>query len=146
MEKCILKFCRIVDSLWLKKEDAPSQEYIELCKEISKEIGALIGFEGRYRWIVFLPSKTCEGVPVLNRYYGVFENGKIKVRGVEARRRDTPNFIREAQLEMIKALSKAKNAEEFKKTFPHALDVLKKYAKELAQKTVQAEDLSLIHI
>jgi DNA polymerase elongation subunit (family B) len=41
-----------------------------------------LSFEGRYRWIVFLPSKVHPGVGVLNRYYGAMENGKIKVRGL----------------------------------------------------------------
>jgi DNA polymerase elongation subunit (family B) len=50
---------------------------------------------------------------MLNRYYGVFENGRIKVRGIEARRRDTPNFIRATQLEMIKVLSKAVDSQSF---------------------------------
>jgi len=131
----------IVDSLWLKKEGATAQEYIELCKDISKEIGVYISFEGRYRWIVFLPSRMHEGVPVLNRYYGVFENGKIKVRGIEARRRDTPNFIRDAQLDMVKVLGKAVNSNSFMVRLPEALSVLKSYGKRLVEGEVAVQDL-----
>jgi len=131
----------IVDSLWLKKEGATAQEFVGLCKDITKEIGVPISFEGRYRWIVFLPSKMHEGVPVLNRYYGVFENGKIKVRGIEARRRDTPKFIREAQLEMIKVLSKAVDSESFMARLPEALTILKEYAKKLVRCDVAVQDL-----
>ncbi len=131
----------IVDSLWLRKEGATPQEYIELCREISREIGVPISFEGRYRWIVFLPSKTHVGVPVLNRYYGVFENGKVKVRGIEARRRDTPEFIRNAQMGMIKVLSKASNSESFMKRVPEALKVLEGYAKKLVEGEVSIKDL-----
>ena len=51
-----------------------------LCDEIEKELNLPIGFEGRYKWIVFLNSRVNQKVPVLNRYYGVFEDGKLKVR------------------------------------------------------------------
>jgi len=131
----------IVDSLWLKKEGATAQEFVELCKEITKEIGVPISFEGRYRWIVFLPSRMHEGVPVLNRYYGVFENGKIKVRGIEARRRDTPNFIRDAQIDMISVLGKAADSKGFMARLPEAVGVLKGYAKRLVEGEVTVEDL-----
>ncbi len=81
----------IVDSLWLKKQNATIKDYKQFCKQISDDIGVGLNFEGRYKWIVFLPSKMHPNVGVLNRYYGVMENGKLKVRGVEVRKRDTPN-------------------------------------------------------
>lgn len=80
----------IVDSIWIKKEDASPEEYVELCEAVYAETGVQLNMEGRYRWIAILPSTMNEEVPVLNRYYGVFESGKIKVRGIEATRRDTP--------------------------------------------------------
>jgi DNA polymerase elongation subunit (family B) len=131
----------IVDSLWLKKEGAYSREYIQLCKEIEREIGVPVGFEGRYRWIVFLPSKTHARVPVLNRYYGVFENGKIKVRGIEARRRDTPKFIRDAQIDMIRVLAEGHGSKEFLSKIPRALKILKVYSEKLLSREVSPEDL-----
>ncbi len=48
----------IVDSLWLKKDTATVEEYRSLCKKISDDIGVPLNFEGRYKWIVFLPSKN----------------------------------------------------------------------------------------
>ena len=76
-----------------------------------------INFEGRYKWIVFLPSKMHPHVSVLNRYFGVMENGKVKVRGLEVRRSDTPKFIYDAQMEMINILSSANNSQEFTRKF-----------------------------
>lgn len=121
----------IVDSLWLKKEGATVQEYAALCKEIHKEIGVPLNFEGRYKWIVFLPSKIHPRIGVLNRYYGVMENGKVKIRGLEIRRRDTPRFVYDAQMEMIKALSSANNSKEFIERIPKALSVVKEYRQKL---------------
>jgi len=131
----------IVDSLWLKKEGAEPRDYAELCGAVSREIGVPLNVEGRYRWIVFLPSKTHAGVPVLNRYYGVFDSGKIKVRGIEARRSDAPKFIHDAQMDMIQVLAKARNSGEFLERIPEALNVLKGYAKRLLEGKVPASKL-----
>jgi DNA polymerase elongation subunit (family B) len=131
----------IVDSLWLKKEDATAQEYVDLCKEISKEIDVPLNFEGRYKWIVFLPSKLHPNVGVLNRYYGVMENGKIKVRGIEARRRDTPKFVYDAQMEMINVLASANNSREFIDKIPAALKVVEEYRRRLLAGEISIWDL-----
>jgi DNA polymerase elongation subunit (family B) len=131
----------IVDSLWLKKENAEPKDYAELCGAVSRETGLSLNVEGVYRWIVFLPSKTHAGVPVLNRYYGVFDSGKIKVRGIEARRSDTPKFINDAQMDMIQALAKAHNSQEFIERIPEALKILKNYAKRLIEGRVPATEL-----
>jgi len=131
----------IVDSLWLKKEGMCPREFVDFCKDVSKEIGVQLNMEGRYRWIVFLPSRMHVDVPVLNRYYGVFESGKIKVRGIEAVRRDTAPFIKRAQMDMIGILAKAWNAEAFVKRIPEAVDVLWGYAEKLRKRDVDVRDL-----
>ena len=131
----------IVDSLWIRKEGATPREVVELCNEVSKEIGVPLSIEGKYRWIVFLPSKVLTDIPVLNRYYGVFEDGRIKVRGIEARRRDTPPFIAEAQMSMIRELAKARNAKEFTERIPLALKRLREYAKALIERKIAPQQL-----
>ena len=131
----------IVDSLWLKKENAPIQEYGDLCQEVSREIDVPLNFEGRYKWIVFLPSKVHPRIGVLNRYYGVMENGKVKVRGIEVRRRDTPRFIHDAQMEMINILASANNSKEFLRKIPEALQVVKNYRRKLLDGEVPIWDL-----
>lgn len=131
----------IVDSLWLKKPNATVQEYLDLCKAVSKEIGIPLAFEGRYKWIVFLPSKMHPAIGVLNRYYGVTENGKIKIRGIDARRRDTPKFVYDAQMEMINVLASANNSREFREKVPEALKVIKKYRRKLLNGDIAVWDL-----
>lgn len=131
----------IVDSLWLKKAGVSPREIADFCRQVSENWRVSLNPVGRYRWIVFLPSKVLEGVPVLNRYYGVFENGKIKMRGVEARRRDTPRFICRAQIEMIERLAKSSDFEGFLAEIPKALDVLRKHAAKLVSNGVDVEDL-----
>jgi DNA polymerase elongation subunit (family B) len=131
----------IVDSLWLKKENATITEYTELCKEVSEKIDVPLNFEGRYKWIVFLPSKMHPNIGVLNRYYGVMENGKVKVRGIEVRRRDTPRFVYNAQMKMIKILASANDSKQFMEKIPATLKVVREYRQRLLNGDVPIWDL-----
>ena len=80
--------------------------------EIQAYTGFDLSFEGIYKWIAFLPSKVNAGVPVLNQYFGAYRDGKLKVRGIEARRHDTPAFFSKCQLEILELLAKADGVEE----------------------------------
>ncbi|MEM3875233.1 MAG: DNA polymerase domain-containing protein [Candidatus Bathyarchaeia archaeon] len=131
----------IVDSLWIKKPGVNPREVVDFCREAERMVNVPLNVEGKYRWIVFLPSKIHPETPVLNRYYGVFEDGRIKMRGIEARRSDTPRIIKQAQLEMIESLSTAKNFEEFLKRIPESLKVITKYAGKILEGRVTAEDM-----
>jgi DNA polymerase I len=131
----------IVDSLWLKKEGASSDDYVSLCEEIAKKLDLPLDFAGLYKWIVFLPSKVHPNVPVLNRYYGVKEDGNIKVRGLEVRRRDTPKFVYDAQMEMIEALVSADDFKGFVEKVPDALKVVKEYRRKLLDGEIPVWDL-----
>ena len=131
----------IVDALWLKKQDASVEEYRALCKLITEQANVPITFEGRYKWIAFLPSKTHPRIGVLNRYYGVMENGTIKARGLEVRRRDTPRFVFDAQSEMINTLAKANNATELYQRIPEALKIVRNCRQKLLEGEVQIWDL-----
>jgi DNA polymerase elongation subunit (family B) len=100
-----------------------------------------LNFEGRYKWIVFLPSKMHPNIGVLNRYYGVMESGKLKVRGLEVRKHDTPRFVYSAQMEMINVFSSANNSGEFMQKIPRAFDVVKAYRQKLLDGDVPIGDL-----
>ena len=114
----------IVDSLWLKTNDHDGHE--RLCSQIYEKTGIPLEIDA-YKWIVFLPNKTTN-VGSLNKYYGLFEDGQMKIGGLELRRRDTPQLIKNAQMDMLKVLSRANNAREFCDLIPDVIEVIKKYA------------------
>ncbi|MCD6466156.1 hypothetical protein J7L27_07325, partial [Candidatus Bathyarchaeota archaeon] len=136
----------IVDSLWVQKKDADDQEYLELAKKIEDEVGLPISFEGRYRWIVFLPSRTHPGRPANNRYFGVFMDGRLKYRGIEARRRDTPPIVKKMQLEILGKLAEAKDPEQLKEKALEAIEVYRGYARRLILGDVSIEDLAITQV
>lgn len=133
----------IVDSLWLKKDGATEQDYVKLKADIEEVMQLPISFEGIYRWIVFLPSKTHRNVPVLSRYYGVFRDGKIKDRGIATRRDDTPLIIKKCIREMLSLLAEAENAEEFHAKLPSAFEVVERYIRILRSGDVPIEELTV---
>jgi len=129
----------IVDSLWVKG----SQECVRpfhLSRMISHRTGIRMDVEGRYQWIVFLPSKAT-GVGALTRYYGMFEDGTTKVRGVELRQHSTPAFLKHAQQEMLAVFKDAHTAEEFRTLIPAALQTLTHCAAEIQEGRVDQKDL-----
>lgn len=105
----------IVDSVWLTRRNGDESNYLDLCSAIEERLGLPVSFEGLYRWIVFLPSRINSELPVLNRYYGVFENGTAKIRGIEYRRRDAPTIIKNCQRDVIAHLASARS-----RGIPHA--------------------------
>ena len=96
-----------VDGMWVKKEGCSKAQDIQpILDSIHERTGLPIALDGIYKWIAFLPSRQNKKVPVANRYFGVFQSGEIKMRGIETRRHDTPLFISKAQMEMLACLAK----------------------------------------
>ena len=127
----------IVDSLWVKGNDPDG-----LCRRASERIGIRLEHKGVFKWIVFLPNRS-NGSGALNRYYGVMTNGKLKVRGIEMRRSDTPALIIHMQDEMLLCLSRADDAEGFYRLIPEALDILRKYSRRVLKGDCMIEDMIL---
>ena len=112
-----------VDGLWIYRPGAQSRpDYEALLAEIRARTGINIALEGVYRWVAFLPSRVEPRVTVANRYFGAFEDGSLKIRGIEARRHDTPRFIKDTQLGMLERLAEGDGIDGFRQAVPAAID------------------------
>ncbi len=99
-----------IDGLWVKRPGVKTKAAAQpLLDEIESNTGLPIALEGFYKWIAFLPSKLDERVPVPNRYFGTFETGELKVRGIDMRRHDTPPFVADVQQHVLAYLAKTTN-------------------------------------
>jgi len=97
-----------VDSLFVQKERAKDRKDFEpLLKAIAEQTHIAIALDGIYRWVAFPPSRQDVRVPVPNRYFGTMQDGSVKYRGIEARRRDTPFWVKKMQLKILNCLAKA---------------------------------------
>ena len=132
----------IVDSLWVRKARAEREDYLELKSEIESETGFAMSFEGIYKWVAFLPSKVDASVPVLNRYFGAYQNGELKVRGVEARRHDTPLAFAKCQMEILRTLAKGDSVSEAKAKTPECVNIFLRHADALERHEVKASELA----
>jgi DNA polymerase elongation subunit (family B) len=121
----------IVDSLWVKKTNADRDEYLQLKSEMEEKTGFPMSFEGIYKWVTFLPSKVDSNLPVLNRYFGAYEDGRLKVRGIEARRHDTPLAFTKCQLQILRILAKADSIDEAKSRVPECIHIFLEHANAL---------------
>lgn len=131
----------IVDSLWVQKANPQTAEYQQLKAAVEKETGFDISFEGEYKWVVFLPSKASKLVPVPNRYFGLFQDGKIKVRGIEVRRHDTPEFFAKCQAEVLKKMAEGNTVQEVKSLMSEVDRIFERYVDLLRSGNVPLEEL-----
>ena len=88
-----------VDCLWVQGPRVSA-----LQEEINRESGLLTEVE-HLDWIVFLPQN--DGSGAYTRYYGRHPDGSVKVRGIAARRHDTPEYIRKMQADMLAVMGRA---------------------------------------
>jgi DNA polymerase I len=131
----------IVDSLWVQKDNSHTEEYEQLKAAIEEETGFDISFEGEYKWVVFLPSKASELVPVPNRYFGLFQDGKIKARGIEVRRHDTPEYFAKCQAEVLKKMAEGNTVQDVKSLMPEVDRIFERYVDLLRSGNVPLEEL-----
>ncbi|HII98878.1 MAG TPA: type B DNA-directed DNA polymerase [Methanoregula sp.] len=92
----------IVDCLWVQGSPV---------EELQQRIGEVTGLWAEcehFDWIVFLPLN--DGFGAYNRYYGRLFDGSMKVRGIAARRHDTPDYIRTMQQEMFEIMQEERTA------------------------------------
>ena len=136
----------IVDSIWVQKKDgqrnARTDDYEALKQVIEKETHFDISLEGVYKWIAFVPSKSNDIVGVPNRYFGVFEDGSLKLRGIEARRHDTPIFFSDYQQLILNILAEANTVSEVKALFPKITDMFQRHLKSLKERRVNLDNLA----
>jgi len=95
-----------------------------------------------YKWIVFLPSKNNADLPVANRYFGAKTDGKLKLCGIETRRRDTPKIFKQCQKDILNLFAKCKTIAEIKESISEAKKIQNQYDRCLFTHKIPPEDLA----
>ena len=119
----------IVDCLWVRGEGI-----VGFKEAVEGETGILTEVDS-YDWIAFLP--MADGSGAYNRYFGRQDTGKMKIRGVMARKGDTPEYVRRMQQELFEVLAQARSQEELGGIEPKAQDVHMRYRDQLEQADVR---------
>jgi DNA polymerase II len=133
----------IVDSLWLQKQGAIREDYDDLAATISAQTGLPIAVEGLYRWIGFLPSRVNPRMPVHNQFVGLFDDGRLKVRGLEVRRSDAPHVVKRAQTDILQKLSQGHTIAELQAMIPEILGIVDEYCRYLREGRAFVEEVAI---
>jgi len=102
-----------------------------------------MSWDGLFNVIVFLPSRAEPDIPTLSHYWGIKNDGEVKVRGIEVRRRDMPKIVKDAQYAFIDVFQGAKTVDEFAKRIPEAKKNLYEYVERVYSGTVTREELTI---
>ena len=110
------------DSVFLKKKDSTARDYERLIDTLCKETGLSISIDYHYKFLVLLPLEADEKIEALKHYFGITYEDKLVVRGIEIRRHDTPNVIKQFQTQLLYRLFDCKDSSEVvKKGYEDAL-------------------------
>ena len=140
------------DSVFIKKKDVATtadtttettSDYEQVVDMLSKETGLSISIDYNYKFLVLLPIEADENIEALKHYYGITQQGELVVRGIEIRRHDIPNFIKQFQTELLYTLFDCKDsAEVVSKGYENCLLlVTKAIDKIMTGEEIQQEDL-----
>lgn len=137
----------LTDCAFFQRKGITRADARRFARRVSNDVGVAMDVEGVYKWVVFLPSKThstTSEVGVPNRYYGKFEDGTMKVRGIEVQRHSTPDWIHDVQQGMLDIFAEADDAAGFMMRIPRALDVAMAAARRLRDREVDPRTLGVM--
>ena len=115
---------------WAETGMGMELEIDEFKQAVERETGILTEKED-YDWIVFLP--LADGGGAYGRYFGRLTSGRVKVRGVMARRGDTPPYVARMQKEIFELLAAAASREELQRIEPAARRIWMTYRESLPE-------------
>ncbi|MEZ4909088.1 MAG: DNA polymerase domain-containing protein [Saprospiraceae bacterium] len=131
-----------IDSIFAKSENRINKESIDsLLYQVEMRTGLPISLDCIYKWVAFLPSKMNKKYSVPNSYFGVFEDGTIKTRGIECRRGDKPPYVKEGQLMIIEILSKMENLSDLNTFLPEVYKYVMNHVRRIKYDKVSNEEL-----
>jgi DNA polymerase I len=89
------------DSVFLKKIGASRGDFESVKDALRRETGLPISLEYYFKFLVLLPIEADEKMEALKHYFGITHTKELIARGIEIRRHDAPNFIKEFQTELV---------------------------------------------
>lgn len=131
----------LVDALWIEVPRGADLE--PLRREIEDAAECPVGLEGVYEWIRYCPSRQDARSGVPGRYFGAFADGTLKVRGIAARRRDTPELFKRLQTEMLARLARVGPGEDLRGAVPDLLELVAERRLRLREGRVSADELAI---
>ncbi len=120
------------DSLFLWN---PTREQLErLLQSILDELKIDLSIDKEYKWVVFSERKK--------NYLGALKDGKVDVKGLVGKKRNTPDFIKNLFLDIISTLSQAENITSFEESIEKIRKDIRRAIKLLREGEVPLDQLA----
>ena len=130
------------DSVFLKKIGASLEDFESVKDALRRETGLPISLENYYKFLVLLPLEADEKMEALKHYFGITHINELIARGIEIRRHDAPNFIKEFHTELLYTLFDCKDsAEVISKGYENALLLVTKTIDKVMTGEIPLKDL-----
>jgi DNA polymerase II len=131
-----------VDSLFISKSAASQEDFRALAHEIQIQTNLPMDFDGViFPWFAFLSTRSNPNLGVANRFYGLTPNGDHKIRGLALRRSDTPRFIANMQMDVLRILSQEPDLAKLNALLPIVLDMVRDRLAALKKREIPPEEL-----
>ncbi len=120
------------DSIFLYK---PSPKQIEdLMKWAKSEFKIDLDVDKVYRYVTFSGLKK--------NYLGVFNDGSVDIKGLVGKKRNTPEFLKVAFIEVVKVLSEVKSEEDFEKAKEKIRAIAQNCYRKLRERRLSLDELA----
>jgi DNA polymerase elongation subunit (family B) len=130
------------DSLFVKKLNATKRDYEDLAAEIAADVNLPIKLDKYFRFLVLLHKRQDSQQAATRRYYGRLTDGTLFCRGIEARKHDTPPYIKAMQERTMYALLDASDSEDvLRHGLPRARSVVNKALGEIKMHRIETREL-----
>jgi DNA polymerase II len=130
-----------VDSLFVSRPEASTTDFQALADEIERETHLPIELQKVYPWFAFLGTRDRPNTSVANRFYALSADGEHKIRGIALRRRDTPRFVANTQMQILNILAKETDPARLAGLLPEALAWVRERLSLLNNRLVSPDEL-----
>ncbi|RLE63954.1 MAG: hypothetical protein DRJ38_06395, partial [Thermoprotei archaeon] len=129
------------DSIFVKREDADIGDFEKLAEELEKATRLPIKVDRIYKFLVLLTTKTDVNLGGTKRYYGRLLDGSLDFKGVEVKRHDCPEFVKDFQYRLADKLLSGESKEDVYKNLRECYNIVAKAIDEILEGRIPAEKL-----
>ncbi len=120
------------DSLFIK--NPPEDKLRELIEWAEEHLKIEFDIDKVYRYVALSRRKK--------NYFGVYENGKVDVKGLLGKKRNVPLFLKKAFNEALEVLSLVKSVEDFEKAKDKIREIVSECYRKLEKREYSLEELA----
>ncbi len=121
------------DSLFIWNPDESKLK--ELIEWVDKEFGIEIELDKVYKLVAMSGRKK--------NYVGILQNGELDIKGLVGKKRNTPDFAKEAFNEVVGLLSDIRGLEDVGKVVEEVRDKVRDYYRKLQRKEIPLNKLAI---